>query len=411
MKKLDINIIVFMISALFLLNCEQDKIPLPVSNTDPVAFGANDTNYVELQPIWDHAGFSNPQDIVMGPDGMIFVADEGNDRIVALSKSGEIQTQNGLNAIESIAHPRGVSIDSRLNLLIVNGSNSVYCWNQYLNMKSIDSVATEVLCYDAQKKDTVVCTFDELIEAYLNGGYVPTQLSLVFEKGTSASDSVKSVYPIYTSKYNDAQFNGVAAAPYGVSYFYVTESTNDNIELLVIYPNLAVKTLSGEVVYYFKAAYAANIASYGSGAGTVDNPQSIVTDDQGNVYFTQFGGNFLVQKLELPYYTSQYVLYQHQIMDLKRFIAPYDIALDDDNNIFVLDTGEKKVFKFGNSGAKAGQLLDLGKKGLALTEFDDARGLMVENNVVYVVESGMNRIRRFQYSISDSDIPDTDESP
>lgn len=410
MKKLDINIILFLIYALFLMHCQQDTIPLPVPNTEPVTFGANDTNYVELQPIWNHAGFSNPLDIVMGPDGIIFVADEGNDRIVALSKSGEIQTQNGLNAI-GLPHPKGITIDSRLNLLMVNGSNAVYCWNQYLNMKSIDSVATEVLCYDAQKRDTVVCTFDELVQATLSGGYVPAQLSLIFQQSTAASDSLKSVYPIYTSKNKDAQFNGVAAAPYGVSYFYITESASDNIQLLIIYPRLAVKALSGEVVYYFKASYVSNVASYGSGAGTVDDPQAIVTDDEGNVYFTQLGGNFLVQKLSVSNYKSEYVLYQHNIMDLNRFVAPYDIALDDDNNIFVLDTGEKKVFKFGNSGAKAGQLLDLGKKGLALAEFEDARGLIVENNVVYIVESGLNRIRRFQYSISDSDIPDSEENP
>ena len=411
MKRLNYQIVLFCLLGLVVFSCQVEKMPLPVPNTESSAFGANDTNYVELQPIWDHAGFSNPLDITMGPDGVIFVADEGNDRIVALSRSGDLMQDNGLGEIEPIAHPRGISIDSKLNVLITNGSNTLYCWNQYLNRVTFDSVATEVLCYDTQVNDTVIYTFDELKDAYLSGGPVPTELALLFEKTDVASDTLKMIHPIYQSNNPNAQFNGVAAGPYGEDRIYLTESTSDNILWLILYPKLAIKTTGGELLFYYQAFFVRNIASYGSGAGTVDDPWAIMTDDQGDVYFSQLGGNFLVQKLKLPNFQSEYVLYQHDIMDLNRFKAPYDITLDDDNNIFVLDTEEKKVFKFGNSGSDAGQLLDLGKKGLALAEFEDARGLMVSNNVVYVLESGLNRIRRFQYSISDSDIPDDEQSP
>ena len=411
MKRLNYHIILFCLLGLFVLSCQMEKMPLPVPNTESNSFGANDTNYVELQPVWDHMGFSNPLDITMGPDGIIFVADEGNNRIVALSKSGDLVMDNGLGAIEPIAHPRGVSVDSKLNLLITNGSNTLYCWNQYLNRVDFDSVATEVLCFDAQINDTVIYTFEELKDAYLSGGYVPKELDVVFKKSDTASDTLKKIHPIYQSPNPNAQFNGVAAGPYGEDRIYLTESTDDNIQLLILFPQQAIKAKNGQLLFYYEAFFVGNIASYGSGAGTVDDPWAIATDDQGDIYFSQLGGNFLIQKLTLPNYQSEYVLYQHNIMDLNRFKAPYDITLDDDNNIFVLDTEEKKVFKFGNSGSDAGQLLDLGKRGLALTEFEDAKGLMVSNNVVYVLESGLNRIRRFQYSISDSDIPDDEQSP
>jgi len=69
------------------------------------------------------------------------------------------------------------------------------------------------------------------------------------------------------------------------------------------------------------------------------------------------------------------------------------------------------VSKFANSGSKAGQLLSLGQKGLALASFNDGRGLLASDDVVYVVERGAKRIRRFQYSVSESDIPDDEKEP
>lgn len=411
MKRPNLYSLFLFLCVLVVFSCQMEKMPLPVPNTQSSGFSANDTNYVELKPIWDHAGFSNPVDIAMGPDGNIYVADEGNDRIVAVSKSGSLLSEYGLDAIGPIEHPRGVSIDSKLNVLIANGTRTLYCWNQYVNRMEIDSVATEVLCYDEQTNSNVVYTFDELMVFYLNGGYVPQEIALLFEKADAASDSLKGVYSIYQISRSDAEINGVAAGPYGEDRIYITESTSDNIQMLVLYPQVAIKTTNGQLLFHYKALFVRNIASYGSGAGTVDDPWAIETDDQGNVYFSQLGGNFLVQKLEYPAFASEYVLYQHNIMDLNRFKAPYDITLDDDNNIFVLDTENKHVYKFGNSGTKAGQQLDLGEKGLAITEFEDAKGLMVSDNVVYVLESGLNRIRRFQYSISDSDIPDDEQSP
>jgi hypothetical protein len=98
-------------------------------------------------------------------------------------------------------------------------------------------------------------------------------------------------------------------------------------------------------------------------------------------------------------------------MDLGRFKSPYDLALDDVNNIFVVDAEQQRVFKFFNSGPYAGDLADLGEKGLATATFADPRGIIAAENIVYVLESGQNRIRRFQYSVSDEDLPEVDVEP
>lgn len=407
-------IIIPIVMLVFIFACEQDKFPLPVPKTTSTTFGASDTSYIELNPIWDAANlgysFSDPYDIIMGPDGIIFVADEGNDRVVAMSRAGHVLTHSNLDKIR-VPHPRGIAIDSKLNVLVTNGSDTLYCWNQYLNYIAIDSVAEQAVIYDAASGDTVHLTFQQIADLVASGQPVPQIRGLIFKSDPELVQEVRAVYPIYVDEDAGAQYNGVAAGPFGSEIIYVTESAIDKIIRLHLYPIMAVKTTDGIVLFHYRAYLEKNVATFGSGAGTVDDPMGITTDSDGNLYFTQLGGNFKVQKLSSLDYSPVYILYKHPIMDLNRFTAPYDISLDDAGDIFVMDTGAKRVFKFDNTGSGAGNVIDLGNKGLAIEEFNNGRGIMVQENVVYVVESGRNRIRRFQYSISESDIPDDEKKP
>jgi hypothetical protein len=415
MKKLNYIIVAFIVSILFVFACEQQKLPLPVPNVAPTAFGASDTNYVELSPMWDATNigyqFSNPQDITIGPDGIIFVADAGNDRVVALSKAGQVVSSNGLGTITSVANPYGVAIDSKLNVLIANGTNTLYCWNHYMNVAEIDSVSDRAVFFDTAKNDTVLMTLQHYIELAIAGKTLPQFRYFVFGQNPELKQQVTQTYEIYVDEQPDAEINGVAAGTYGSGQLYITESQYDRISLLMLVPQIAVKTNYRGILFRYRAIHIQDIATFGSGAGTVDNPWGMTTDSEGNLYFTQLGGNFRVQKLLAAVYTPGYVLYQHNIMDLNRFTSPVDIALDDLNNIFVIDSDLQTVSKFDNAGAGAGQKISLGKKGLAAEKFNNAKGIMVENNVVYVVDFGANRIRRFQYSVPDSDIRDDDKKP
>ena len=394
--------------------CSVDKMPLPTPNTAAASFGASDTNYVELSPVWDGSvlgvPLQNPQDIAIGRDGVIFVADRGNNRVQVFSKAGQRLTDHGLDALD-VAHPQAVSIDSKLNVLISNRSDTLYCWSQYLNFVDIDSVADAAVFYDAENDSLVHMTFADYVARVVAGEPQLEVREILFRKDATLLERIRAVYPIYIAGENDARINGAAAGKYGSDRVYITESTYDKISELVLTPEFAVKTSFGVVLFRYQAIHTRDIASYGSGAGTVDDPWSIAVDAEGDLYFTQLGGNFRVQKLTAPNFESAYTLGVHDIMDLDRFDAPMDIALDGLNDIFVIDAGKKIVSKFDNAGRRAGQQAGLGKKGLVTTEFNDGRGIMVEDNIVYVVESGENRIRRFQYSVSDSDVPDDDKKP
>ena len=384
-----------------------------VPNETEDAFGASDTNYVELNPQWNSStigvSFSNPQDITIGLDGIIYVTDTGNNRVLPMAKSGEVLSRSGFETLTPIEHPYGVSVDSKLNVLIVNGTNTVYAWNQFLNFVDIDSVADRALFYDPRQDALRDMSFNEYVDSLLLGMPQLDVVEPLFIDNAALIDSARAVYPMFRYPERDAQINSVAAGPFGSEVFYITESAYDKISEIRIVPQLAVKTGSGSVLFRYRGLFLRDIASFGSGAGTVDDPWGIECDSDGHLYFTQLGGNFRVQKLDAPNFNPAYVLGIHDIMDLDRFDSPRDISLDDQNAIFVIDTERQSVSKFDNAGRTAGQLADLGSKGLATDTFNQGRGIMVDDNIVYVVESGQNRIRRYQYSVSEDDVPDDKE--
>jgi len=412
MKKTNLTIILGALT--LLLACEMEKMPLPSPRAANSSFGANDTSYVELNPVWDSeylgVNLEAPCDLTMGPDGILYLADQGSGRIHAFSKAGIRLTGHGLDQINGVPVPSGLDMDSKLNLLIVNGSSTLYAWNQYLNLTEIDSVAAKGVYWDRTGHDTLQLTFAEYRDRVASGAGLSFQYYL-FHKNDGAVQAAREAYPLYQAAENDARFNGVASGKYGSEFIYVTESTYDRIYQLRLVPDLALKGRGRQVLFHYTAIFEKVVASYGSGSGTVDNPWAITADSDENLYFTQLGGNFKVQKLLAVTFTPRYVLYQHAIMDLDRFYAPMDVALDDVGNIFVMDAGAGSVYKFANAGVAAGALLPLGNKGLAITNFAEGRGLLVSDNVVYVVEQGARRIRRFQYSVSDSDLPDDEKKP
>lgn len=415
MRNMSFSFLTFLLLLTLLWSaCTHDKIALPTPATPSTSFGASDTNYIELNPVWDSEqlgiNLNNPVDIAMGPDGYLFLADENNNRILVLSRSGEQKTENGLGSL-SISHPRGVDVDSKLNVLMVNGSDTLYGWNQYLNHVTIDSVGNSFLGSLPGSEELQTFTLDTLIEMQANGIPLPNIRKIIFEKDAARANAATQKYPMYVAGEQPAAFNGVSAGPFGSGQIFLTDSEQDKILQLALVPDLFIKTTADEIIFHYRTVFLRDVATRGSGAGTVDDPWSLTADEDGFIYFTQFGGNFFVQKLNAADGQSPYVLYQHDLMDLERFKTPYDITLDDAGAIFVLDTGQGRVSKYANSGANAGNNVSLGKKGLATAVFEDARGILVNENIVYVVEGGLNRIRRFQYSVSDSDLPDDDKGP
>lgn len=71
---------------------------------------SQDTSYVRLDPPF--TGFTGPEDILIGKDQLLYVADTKANRIVMLNRAGTVLSER------FILHPRSVSQDTRLDLLV-----------------------------------------------------------------------------------------------------------------------------------------------------------------------------------------------------------------------------------------------------------------------------------------------------
>ena len=385
MVKIQFLLFIFLI---LIVGCG-DKMALPPVKVSPTSFGANDTSYIHLQPDWSAAtmGYSpaqpmKPVDITIGDDSYIFIADQDNDKIIVVTESGALATTNNMNKISPVVNPVSIDIDAKLNLLIVNGTNTVYVWNQFLNVTGIKRAA-----------------FDTTESGELN-----------FTSDQAVLDSILGVHPFYVDANENASFRGVAFGPAEDNSVFITDQAENRILKLRILVGAAVELADrGYLFPVFQGFYEKDIASYGTGAGTVDTPEQITCDDDGNVYFTQLGGNFLVQKLRYngSTYSAAYTLYEDPIMDLNRFMGPHDIALGLNDAIFILDTADSgRVSKFYNRGSFAGKPANLGKKGLVDARFNHPLGIAISSTeVVYIANTDDHLIERYQFSVSEDDLP------
>jgi hypothetical protein len=101
--------IVGLLGAFALLSSCQQKPPL----LEPLPDTVFDTAYVQVTPSF--GGFTNPEDVMIGNDQLLYVADthgEGTGRIVMMNRAGQVLSTR------KILRPISLAQDSRLDLLV-----------------------------------------------------------------------------------------------------------------------------------------------------------------------------------------------------------------------------------------------------------------------------------------------------
>ena len=129
--------------------------------------------------------------------------------------------------------------------------------------------------------------------------------------------------------------------------------------------------------------------SQGTGSGQFNSPGGIAIDNNNNVYLLDSGnsrvekfdrnGNYLTQWGSPGYGNGQ-------------FVSADGIAVDNSNNVYVVD-GSSRVEKFDGNG---NYLTQWGGQGSGNGQFSTPEGIAVDNsNNVYVVDSGNSRVEKF----------------
>ncbi len=82
------------------------------------------------------------------------------------------------------------------------------------------------------------------------------------------------------------------------------------------------------------------------------------------------------------------------------FGRPEDVAVDEYGNIFVVDSEKNSVLKFSRNGVR---ILSFGTEGTGEKQFQNPTGIAYANKIIYVADTGNNRILRFTLS---TDLPE-----
>ena len=104
------NFHLILISCLLISACLQKfSIPDDLENKSGLEFGAGDTTYLQLSPVWgENYGIGDPTEISIAQDGRIFIADSVAHSIVVLDQDGD--QPDGFSVLRNLKDQDGVII-------------------------------------------------------------------------------------------------------------------------------------------------------------------------------------------------------------------------------------------------------------------------------------------------------------
>ena len=358
---------------LLMLGCVE-KMTLPTSINTNTEFAAGDTTYLLVNPIWDETyGIVAPIEISIAPDGHIFVADSAANCIFVLDQSGNVLSGyddlKNLDIDGNIAiSPIDVDVDQKMNVYFINGNDQIYRWNHYWNDVGIEAFAIAAVFSNTITGDTIrlgnqnpqwfeILNHPDWIMTSVEWSNKQTVIDSilgphVFFDGSWARNTFADLY--YDSENNS--FSGIAATLDSDNYIYAQDYHHNRIIKILLERSQYIKLSNGKLVWVHSGTFGQTITAEGTGAGTVNNPLGIDVDYAGNLYYSQGGEFFAVHKIK-PVVTGAYTVYQsvfqegiNEIMDLFRFGAPADIAVDLNQNIYVANTAGQEIQVFNSNG-------------------------------------------------------------
>jgi hypothetical protein len=350
---------IWILSLLIILSGCGRKIKLP-TNLPELGGGALDTTYVPIEPNrpWVEAGgiaFNHPQDIHLGFDGYIYIADTDNDRIVKLDQTG-----NFIDQYDGVKRPSSVSQD-RLFRLLATGGNTIY--KKGAQDEDFLSIYTAPDVYDP----VPIVIIDT------------TDTGIVFID-TFRVDTLVTYYEAIAP--NPRPFSGYAI-------YYACDLTRSEITQFLFYEPDSINNLGPAIPNGYelgKTAYPLGIFTY-------------LTQTGFNLIFSQFYFMFPVQVLSGDNYSPVIPPTINSDIYWYDFGQAEDVAVDEYGNIFVVDSKKNSVSKFTQNGV---HVLSFGTGGSGEKQFQNPKGIAYANKIVYVADTGNNRILRFMLS---TDIP------
>lgn len=314
----------------------------------------SDTTYVQQSPVF--TGFNQPEDIIVGREPLLYISDTKNNRVVQMDIAG-----NQIGQLYFL-NPRSLAQDRNFDLLVI--ADSVTSLNDTIN-----------IIYRVK-----------LVEA---GGIITNAYKIPL----FASD-----YPTPISS-RRRKFSGIST--YNDNTILITRIGPDNISF--IDPDNALIKIKG-INSLQQYEILSGFQTTGNGIYSIDKTSSIKTISNANPNFIftrnteDFG--FKVQWFEYDNVNGTFdpKFSPETNSDIVRLQlgTPQDVTLDNNQNVFVIDSQRDSLYKFSNSGRLRSE--SFGGSGSGDNKFNNPKGVAWFNNVLYIADTGNNRIVRFKLS-------------
>lgn len=342
-----------------------DKLVLPEDLNTAEDFFAGDTSYLQVNPIWDQ--FQTPVEISIAPDGFIFVADSAAHGIAVLEQSGMLA--GGYEALAPLVMggqtlaPIDVDIDYKMNVMFIDGTNRIYRWNQYWNQVGIDSVLVS-----ADFRDQADNVFSEQygglnwISAVNSTQY--TMENQVWSSSQALIDSLLaphvfydastvlgSYYDIYVNT-DQIELSALTTVKDDRNRLFTTDFYHNRIIEIHYLRNALLALSDGNLVWSHAGTYIGTVEDAGAGSGKVAHPTGIDIDFENNLYYSQIDCVFMANKIKYNDgdWISSFSEAKHEIARRFLFSNPLDIAVDENQMIYVANTMAREVQVFTAKG-------------------------------------------------------------
>ena len=351
----NIELIISLLVTVFFLSCT-DKFDISEIDTgDGNVNIGGDTVYVEVKPEW--GGFNRPQDVMVGREPFIYVADTDNNRIVMMNLNGQIL------GIRSIQKPVALAQDYKLNLIV------------------------------CAQFDTVVSGESRTFSAVY-------KLDLVSVSHQIAIAPITRLLP-RPNDLNRPLVEYTGACVFFNNMFYVSrKGPNNNIvdpdnSLLIFIPKSFINSESeGDTL----VGRVPNIDPLGQGPVSAYDISSLASFNNQSVDIiitltggTSFKANWLhyqITPIDQKYVSNFSPGSGTDLVIPNSFERPEGCALDNSGNIYIADAGKDSVYKFNSFGD---ELNSFGGPDV----FNEPYGVAFFNKTLYVADTGNNRILRF----------------
>ncbi len=334
---------------------ETDLSQFPI-NQEPGVIG--DTTYIPISPAI--FGFNEPNDIHMGNEPLIYVADKGNNRIVQLDISGALVSYS-----QFILKPRKITQDRNYDLLVVASIIDTIPPNI---LDTVDAVYR----YKLQPAGGLISGVTPTIAFKSNQ---PTPVPGDHGKLTSVATYQNNYYLVSRSGPNNTSFIDPDNAIFKIDRFDNTNPVPERLTgfELVGQGLLSLIDISGIVTF----PYSDNEFFYvQNSSNVVFKANWVLYDEIENIYTAKFSPGSGVDLLRNGL-----------------FISPEDVTLDGFNNIYIIDSQKDSLYKFNPLGIL--QRSSFGGTGTSMSQFMSPMGVAHFNKTLFICDTGNNRILKF----------------